>query len=120
MATILIVSSDSLVGQSTGQHLLAKGYDVVTAASATEGLRALHNLEVDAIVYDTGVGDMSAKDFSGWLRRQSPDRSVPLVFLASPAQRWLPRSVSLRIGRDALVSKPFRPEELEGAFHGVP
>ena len=107
MATILIVSSDSPVGQSASQHLLAKGYDVVTATSATEGLRTLHNLEVDAIVYDTGVGDMSAQDFSGWLRRQSPDRSVPLVFLVSPTQRWLPSSVPLRIGRDALVSKPF-------------
>jgi DNA-binding response OmpR family regulator len=91
MATILIVSSDSPVGQSVSQHLLAKGYDVVTAASATEGLRTLHNLDVDAI-------------------------ALPLLFLVSPTQRWLPSSVPLRIGRDALVSKPFRPEELEEAF----
>jgi DNA-binding response OmpR family regulator len=116
MATILIVSNDSPVGQSASQHLLAKGYDVVRAASATEGLRVIHNLEVDAIVFDTGVGDMSARDFSGWLGRQSPDRSVPVLFLVSAAQRWLPSSVPLRIGRDALVSKPFRPEELEEAL----
>lgn len=116
MATILLVSSESALGRSASQHLAAKGYDVVTAASATEGLRALHALEVDAIVLDTAVGDMSAQDFCGWLRRQSPDRSVPLLFLVSPAQRWLPDSVPLRIGRDALVSKPFRPEELEAAL----
>jgi DNA-binding response OmpR family regulator len=116
MATILIVSSDSPVGQSASQHLAAKGYDVVAATSATEGLRALHDLEVDAVVFDTAVGDMSAQDFCGWLRRQSPDRSVPLLFLVSPAQRWFPDSVPLRIGRDALVSKPFRPVELEEAL----
>jgi len=116
MATVLIVSSDSPVGQSASQHLAAKGYDVVEATSATEGLRALHGLEVDAVVFDTGVGDMSAGDFSSWLRRQLPDRSIPLLFLVSPAQRWLPSSVPLRIGRDALLSKPFRPEELEEAL----
>ena len=116
MATILIVSSDSPVGQSASQHLAAKGYDVVAATSATEGLRTLHGLEVDAVVFDTGVGDMSAADFSGWLRRQSPDRNMPLLFLVSAAQRWLPGSVPLRIGRDALLSKPFHPEELEEAL----
>jgi DNA-binding response OmpR family regulator len=115
MATVLIVSSDSPVGQSASQHLAAKGYDVVAATSATEGLRALHGVEVDAVVFDTGVGDMTAADFCGWLRRQSPDRSMPLLFLVSPAQRWLPGSVPLRIGRDALLSKPFRPDELEEA-----
>jgi DNA-binding response OmpR family regulator len=119
MATILIVSSESAIAQSASQHLAAKGYDVVTATSATEGLRALHGLEVDAVVFDTAVGDMSADDFSDWLRRQSPDRSVPLLFLVSAAQRWLPGSVPLRIGRDALVSKPFRPEKLEQALQPV-
>jgi DNA-binding response OmpR family regulator len=116
MTTVLIVSSDSPVGQSASHHLAAKGYDVVAATSATEGLRTLHGLEVDAVVFDTGVGDMSAGDFSSWLRRQLPDRSIPLLFLVSPAQRWLPSSVPLRIGRDALLSKPFRPEELEEAL----
>jgi len=116
MATILIVSSDSAIGQSAGQHLAAKGYDVVTATSATEALRALHGLEVDAIAFDTAVGDMPAQEFCDWLRRQSPDREVPLLFLVSPAQRWLPDSVPLRIGRDALVSKPFRPADLEDAL----
>jgi DNA-binding response OmpR family regulator len=113
MATVLIVSSDNPVGQTAGQHLAAKGYDVVGATSATEGLRALYRLEVDAVVLDTAVREMSAGDFSGWLRRQLPDRSVPLLFLVSPAQRWLPSSVPLRIGRDALLGKPFRPQQLE-------
>jgi DNA-binding response OmpR family regulator len=116
MATVLIVSSDNPIGQSASQHLAAKGYDVVGATNATEGLRTLSRLEVDAIVFDTGVRDMSAADFSGWLRRQLPDRSVPLLFLVSPAQRWLPSSIPLRIGRDALLGKPFRPQQLEEAL----
>ena len=116
MATVLIVSNEHATGELASQHLAAKGYDVVAATSATEALRALHGVEVDAVLFDTGVGDMSAQDFCDWLRRQSPDRNVPVLFLASPAQRWLPGSVPLRIGRDALVSKPFRPEELEQAL----
>jgi len=116
MAIILLISGESAIGQSASQHLPAEGYDVFTATSATEGLRALHSLEVDAIVFDTAIGDISAQDFCGWLRRESRDRNVPLLFIVSPAQRWLPDSIPLRIGRDALVSKPFRPEELEEAL----
>ncbi len=110
-ATILLVSNDSANRQPAGLHLAAKGYDVVTAPSATERLRALHGLQVDA-----AAGDMSAQDFCGWLQQQSPDRNVPLLFLVSPTQRWLPDSIPLRIGRDGLVSKPLRPAELEEAL----
>jgi NAD(P)-dependent dehydrogenase (short-subunit alcohol dehydrogenase family) len=54
MPTVFIVSTDSPVGQSASQHLAAKGYDVVAATDATEGLRVVDGLDIDA-VFDTGV-----------------------------------------------------------------
>jgi DNA-binding response OmpR family regulator len=113
MSTILLVSGTSSVGQSASQHLAAKGYDVVLAASATEALRSLHTLMVDAVIFDTAVPDMAAKDFCHSLRQDPRCEDVPTLFLVPPAFRWLPDSVPMRIGRDALVSKPFPCSEVE-------
>ena len=113
MSTILLVSGTSSVGQSACQHLAAKGYDVVLAASATEALRSLHTLMVDAVIFDTAVPDMSAEDFCHWLRQDPRCEHVPTLFLVPPAFRWLPGSVPMRIGRDALVSKPLLCSEVE-------
>lgn len=113
MSTVLFVSGTGSVGQSASQHLAAKGYDVVLTASATEALRSLHTLTVDAIIFDTAVPDMSAQDFCHWLRQDPRCEDVPTLFLAPAAFRWLPDSLPMRIGRDTLVSKPFLCSEVE-------
>jgi DNA-binding response OmpR family regulator len=113
MSNVLFVSGINNVGQSASQHLVAKGYDVVLAASATEGLRSLHTLVVNAIIFDTGVRDMPVQDFCQRLRQDPRWEDLPIIFLVPPALRWLPDSVPMRIGRDALVSKPFLPSEIE-------
>jgi len=113
MATILLICGASNVRQLAFQHLSAKGYHVVLAASATEALRSLHTLMVDAVIFDTAVPDMAAQDFCQWLRQDPRCGDVPVLFLAPPAFRWLPDSVPMRMGRDALVSKPFLSSEVE-------
>jgi two-component system phosphate regulon response regulator PhoB len=113
MSTVLFVSGTGNVGQSACQHLAAKGYDVVLAASATEALRSLHTLIVDAVIFDTAVPDMSTQDFCHWLRQDPRCEDVPILFLVPAASRWLPDSVPMRIGRDTLVGKPFLCSEIE-------
>ena len=113
MSTVLFVSDTDSVGQSACQHLAAKGYDVVLAASATEALRSLHTLTVDAVIFDTAVSDMSAHDFCHWLRQDPRCEDVPTLFLAPASSRWLPDSVPMRIGRDTLVGEPFLSSEVE-------
>jgi DNA-binding response OmpR family regulator len=113
MSTVLFVSGTANVGQSVRQHLAAKGYDVILVASATEALRSLHTLMVDAVIFDTTVSDMSVHDFCHWLRQDPRCEDVPTLFLAPAAFRWLPDSVPMRIGRDTLVGKPFLCTEVE-------
>jgi DNA-binding response OmpR family regulator len=113
MSTVLFVSGTNNVGQSASQHLAVKGYDVVLAASATEALRSLRTLTVDAVIFDTAVSDMSAHDFCHWFRQDPRCEDVPTLFLAPAAFRWLPDSVPMRIGRDTLVGKPFLCSEVE-------
>ena len=113
MSTVLFVSGTGNVGQSASQHLAAKGYDVVLAASATEAVGSLHTLAVDAIIFDTAVPGMSAQDFCHWLRQDPRCEDVPTLFLAPAAFRWLPDALPMRIGRDTLVGKPFLCSEVE-------
>ena len=116
MSTVLFVSSDGAIAQMASQHLVAKGYDVLAASGATEALRSLHNLAVDAVIFDAAVRDMSAHDFCDRLRQDPQSGDVPMLFLVPPSFRWLPGSVPLRIGRDALASKPFDTSEIEQAL----
>jgi len=113
MSSVLFVSGTSNVRQSACQHLAAKGYDVVLAAGATEALRSLRTLMVDAVIFDTAVPDMSAHDFCHWLRQDPRCEDVPILFLVPAAFRWLPGSLPMRIGRDTLVGKPFLCSEVE-------
>jgi DNA-binding response OmpR family regulator len=98
VSTVLFVSGTGNVGQSACRHLTAKGYDVVLAATATEALRSLHILMVDAVISDTGVPAMSAHDSCHWLRHDPRCEDVPTLFLVPAAFRSLPDSVPLRIG----------------------
>jgi DNA-binding response OmpR family regulator len=113
MSTVLFVSGSHNVVQSKCQHLAAKGYDAVLAASATEASRSLHTLMIDAVIFDTAVSEMSTHDFCQWLCQDPLCEDVPTLFLALAAFRWLPGSVPMRIGRDTLVSKPFLCSEIE-------
>jgi len=116
MATVLVVSGDGAVRHMASQYLGARGYDVLAAASATEACRSLTNLTVAAVVFDTAVGDMSAQDFCYWLRRDPHSGDVPTLFLVPASFRWLPGSVPLRAGRDALAGKPLDFSEIEQAL----
>lgn len=116
MSTVLFVSGDDGVRQMASRHLVAKGYDVLAAASATEASRSLHNLTVDAVLFDTAVADMSAHDFCVRLRQDLASGDAPVLFLVPASFRWLPGSVPLRIGRDALASKPLDWSEIEQAL----
>ncbi len=89
MSSVLFVSGTGNVGQSACRHLAAKGYDVLLAASATEALRSLHTLMVDAVIFDAVVPHISAHDFCHWLRLDPRCEDVPTLFLA-PTVRWLP------------------------------
>jgi len=116
MSIVLLVSGDAPIRDMASRHLAAKGYDVLEAGSATEACRSLINLTVDAVIFDTAVGDMSAQDFCHWLRRDPHSGDVPTLFLVPASFRWLPGSVPLRAGRDALASKPLDLSEIEQAL----
>ena len=116
MPTVLLVSGDGAVRHMASRYLGGRGYDVLAAASATEACRSLINLTVDAVIFDTAVGDMSAEDFCHWLRRDPHSGDVPTLFLVPASFRWLPGSVPLREGRDALASKPLDFSEIEQAL----
>jgi hypothetical protein len=68
---------------------------------------------VSAIAFATAVPDVTAEDFRHRLRDECRCKDVPTLSAVAPAFRWLPDSAPLRIGRDALVSKPLACSEIE-------
>ncbi len=63
MKTILILDDDKELAEMLTIPLVEKGYDVITAASGKEGLEKLTENEVDLIILDLKLTDMSGLEF---------------------------------------------------------
>jgi DNA-binding response OmpR family regulator len=69
---------------------------------------------VDVVVLDTDVDHPSLlQTFCQRLGEDPAWQSMPVIFLAPPASRWLPGSLPLREGKDALICKPFTGAEVK-------
>lgn len=124
MATVLFVSGDAALGELVLQNLSRGGHDVALAKTSREALQALDDIVVDVMVLDTEVDDLSPQTFCQRLRDNLAWQTIPVVFLALAAARWLPGSLPLREGKDGLVCKPFTAaevkREVERVLAGLP
>ncbi len=109
MARILVVDDDPSLLKVLRIGLVAKGHDVLTAATGEEGLSkaALHVPEV--IVLDLGLPDIDGLEVVSQVREWS---LVPIVVLSASGQEER-KVAALDRGADDYVTKPFGMAELE-------
>ncbi len=112
MPAVLLVTRDASAEELTQRSLGSLGYEVVSVPNSEAAIRSLFSVKVDAAVVDAALGE----DLD-WLcqRFHGTDGSLPVVFLASSAARWLPGSLPLRAGLDEVVVKPWSAAELREA-----
>jgi two-component system OmpR family response regulator len=109
MPAVLLLTRDRSVEQLVGDSLRHAGYEVVSASSADQALRATLSIRVGSLVVDTAVGFDEVEAVSDWVRSREED--VPgIVFLMSIRTR--PASLPIDAERDELVAKPFTPEQV--------
>lgn len=90
--------------------LRTKGYEVVTAASGTEGLEKVSQEMPDLIILDVLMPEMTGYDFVQKIRRQDPaHRSIPIIVMSS---RESMKTFFKSWETAFFISKPFDPKEL--------
>jgi two-component system KDP operon response regulator KdpE len=105
---ILVIDDEETTVQLIAILLERRGYDVIKAYRADEGLRNAYRSQPDLVLLDIMMPDMDGWDVCKRLREMS---DVPIIFLTARGET---RDVvrGLEMGADDYVTKPYDNEEL--------
>ena len=97
-------------------HILRNhGYDVLTAGSGAEALKALTSFRPDLIFSDVRMPDMNGFDLVDNLKRNPATSSTPIIFF-SAIDDYDARKVARTLGAADYLIKPFNEEEVSSVL----
>ena len=80
---ILAVDDDTTALNALRQILNTKGYEVVTATDAEEGMELLSNETFDLAILDVGLPGISGFDMCRRIRSEPRTQDLPVIFLTA-------------------------------------
>ena len=108
---ILIADDEPDVVALVSQSLISAGFQVQKATDGTEALEKARRLEPALIVLDLMMPGMSGNDVLRSLRGDPRTAGIAVIILTARKDE-VDRIVSLELGADDYVTKPFSPREL--------
>jgi CheY-like chemotaxis protein len=106
---VLLIDDDDLVRDSVRHLLESQGHEVFTAAGGPAGLELLGRQEVDLVVTDLGMPEMSGWEVADRVKDAFPELRVVMI-TGWGAQLEAEKVRQHRI--DAVLTKPFKANEL--------
>ena len=115
-ARLLVVDDEATILELLSGSLRLAGFEVVTAASGAEAVRAAASGRPDLVLLDVMMPD--GDGFEALRRMRSVGAEVPVIFLT--ARDEVPDRVrGFNVGGDDYVTKPFSLDELLGRIRAV-
>lgn len=111
MARILIVDDNHAVRDVLRTILSRAGYEAMAADGGRVALQIMSTQEIDLLLVDIEMPDMSGYDVCTYLKTHPKWRSIPVVLMTGRAIAGVPEQVRA-VGGSALVAKPFEREKL--------
>jgi two-component system OmpR family response regulator len=108
-ARLLVVEDEEMILELLSGSLRFSGFDVVTAVSGAEALRAVTASRPDLVLLDVMLPDGDGFDVVRRLRSSGPD--VPVIFVTA-RDGVHERVAGLALGADDYVTKPFSLDEV--------
>ena len=115
MPHILILEDEPSIAESLIFVLQAEGFSTHWETLATKALAYIKAQQVDLVIMDVGLPDMTGFEACKQLRKSS---EVPVMFLTARSDE-LDRVVGLEIGADDYVVKPFSPREVAARVKAI-
>ncbi|HWG58114.1 MAG TPA: response regulator [Candidatus Acidoferrales bacterium] len=114
-ARILLIEDEPAVAAFLRSALERRGYQIVSSASAAEGLELLASHEFRGVISDFRTpGGMTGADVHAWLLCHKPELSSRVIFITGDTAS--PETTALLAKAEApWVEKPFRVQELIAA-----
>ncbi|MCB1692674.1 MAG: response regulator transcription factor [Pseudomonadales bacterium] len=113
---ILVVDDDEPLGNIISQYLGEAGYGVVVARNKAELLVALERARFDLVLLDLGLPDAHGLELARLLRSRSAQLGIIVI---SGTTDSVDKVVSLELGADDFVPKPFDQRELLARVRAV-
>ena len=108
MTRVLVVDDEPQILRALRINLRVRGYDVDTAASASQALAAAGRHPPDLVILDLGLPDVDGMEVIGGLRGWT---TVPIIVRSGRADSTV-KVAALDAGADDYVAKPFGMDEL--------
>jgi two-component system, OmpR family, response regulator len=108
-ARLLVVEDEEMILELLSGSLRFAGFDVVTAVSGAEALRAVQASRPDLVLLDVMLPDGDGFEVVRRLRSAGPD--VPVIFVTA-RDGVHERVAGLALGADDYVTKPFSLDEV--------
>jgi DNA-binding response OmpR family regulator len=89
----------------------AAGWQVLTAASGSEGLIKAEAEQPDAILLDVMMPDMDGPETFRQLKAKAVTQNIPTIFLTAKA-RGSEKQLLINLGIAGVITKPIKPQEL--------
>lgn len=115
MPHILILEDEPSIAESLIFVLQAESFSTHWETLATKALAYIKTQQVDLVIMDVGLPDMTGFEACKQLRKFS---EVPVMFLTARGEE-LDRVVGLEIGADDYVVKPFSPREVAARVKAI-
>lgn len=112
---ILVIEDEPSVAAFLRTALERRGYEIVTASSAADGLRQLATANFRGVISDFRTpGEINGADVQDWLRRHRPDLAGRIIFITGDTAS--DETIQLLAQAGTLcVEKPFRVHQLMAA-----
>ncbi|MGH7408480.1 MAG: response regulator, partial [Candidatus Methylomirabilales bacterium] len=113
METILVVDDELFMRRLCDDMLSLRGFKVLTAENAKEGLAKLEKGGIDVIILDIMMPDLTGLEFLPVIRKTDPTVFVIMITAYASLETAIE---ALKKGAYDYIRKPFRPHEL---YHSV-
>ncbi|AVT40916.1 fused response regulator/phosphatase [Plantactinospora sp. BB1] len=111
-ATILVVDDSAAKRYLLVSWLTRAGFTVVQADSGGAALDRMEREEIDLVVLDVRLGDMSGFEVSERIKSDPRHASRPVIHVSAHAVSVADRAQGLTRGADAYLVEPIEPDEL--------
>lgn len=114
---ILLIDDEGDILRVVTSRLKKAGYEVVTAKNGLEGLRKIESENPDLVVTDFNIPKMNGNELIRHFKSNPKYKHIPvIVFSAYLHTLVLEGKKTPDVPADALVPKPFQPNDLIGTI----
>ena len=112
MAQVLVVDDDDQVRKLICQVLQQEGHTVAEAYNGKKAIQHIQEAVIDLVISDVVMPDMDGLELIREIRRTHPRIRILTISGAGKEGPGLYLNIAERFGADAILMKPFAPDQL--------